>query len=407
MNYILLNADGSIKKTNFTDIITQNSNEENQIFVSVDGLDISENEAIGVFVLPDKSASVEAGTPEEDVEYSPGLTADGYIITLTSAETALAGLVYLTIQIKKANTQKVLYTYRAPLTINETADLETYVNITLAQYNDLLDYINSALPDINNLVPYYGAVNNFDLNQHSLSAGEITIYASSEAPEGITEQLKIGPSDFSLKLKRDRIIKEYDGADNIFLFPVDDVGGTYTFATQEWVNTNYMRINPALIGLHDEYNEKDLTLYSYGISIVGTTPESLWNAHLDFPNDTGTFALTKQLPKQGVCATFNTSNFTQQSGGNYAISNIQVDDFISGSNVLVITWDNCFAICPIPQSGAGRVCAALWNANGESQIVRVRYELKSNNTLLDISLSGGFTPPSNHTGYVFCYKLFN
>ena len=357
--------------------------------------------------MPDKSASVEAGTPEEDVEYSPGLTADGYIITLTSAETALPGLVYLTIQIKKSNTQKVLYTYRVPLTINKTADLETYVNITLAQYNDLLDYINSALPDINNLVPYYGAVNNLNLNQHSLSVGEITIYASSEAPEGITEQLKIGPSDFSLKLKRDRIIKEYDGADNIFLFPVDDVGGTYTLATQEWANDNYVKQNATAIGLVDNYWERNLTLWTYEISIVGTTPESTWDAHLSFPNDTGTIALTKQLPKQGVCATFNTSNFAQQQGGNYAISNIQVDDFIADSNLLVITWDNCFAICPIPQSGAGRVVAALWNANGESQIVRIRYELKTNNTLLDISLSGGFTPPSNHTGYVFCYKLFN
>ena len=333
MNYILLNADGSIKKTNFTDIITQNSNEENQIFVSVDGLDISENEAIGVFVLPDKSASVEAGTPEEDVEYSPGLTADGYIITLTSAETALAGLVYLTIQIKKSNTQKVLYTYRAPLTINETADLETYVNITLAQYNNLLDYINSALPDINNLVPYTGANKHLNLGNYDLTARDIKASDAVAIQNGVASLATFG-SDKLVFIKN----------------------GIYT---------------------------------------------------INYPTESGTFALTKQLPKQGLCATFNTSNFTQQSGGNYAISNIQVDDFISGSNVLVITWDNCFAICPIPQSGAGRVVAALWNASGESQIVRVRYELKSNNTLLDISLSGDFTPPSNHTGYVFCYKLFN
>ena len=72
-----------------------------------------------------------------------------------------------------------------------------------------------------------------------------------------------------------------------------------------------------------------------------------------------------------------------------------------------IQCGHCFAICPIPVSGAGRVCAAMWNANGEAQTIRVRYELKSSNTKLDISLQGGFTPPTNHTAYVFCYKLIS
>lgn len=121
-----------------------------------------------------------------------------------------------------------------------------------------------------------------------------------------------------------------------------------------------------------------------------------------------TFAVQSQLPKQGLCATFNTGNFELQSGGNYAVSDIPVSGFITGSNMLIITWGNCFALCPIPSGGnPGRVVAAMWDANGEAKTIRVRYQLKSNNTLLDISLQGGFVPPDDYTAYVQCIKLFS
>ena len=66
-----------------------------------------------------------------------------------------------------------------------------------------------------------------------------------------------------------------------------------------------------------------------------------------------------------------------------------------------------FAICPIPQSGPGRVCAALWNANGESEITRIRYQLDQLEigTALTITLPGNFQLPSNFTGYVIDYKI--
>ena len=332
MNYILFNADGSVNKTNFTEVINQN-NEGDKIFVSVDGLDISSHTCVGIFVLPDKSASVEGGEEKSDYEYAPNKTANGYLITLSQSETALAGIVYLTIQIKESGSRNVLYSYRVPLTINETTALATYVNITLAQYNNLLDYINSLTLD--SYVPYTGATNNLDLGNHSLIANDV--FASSN--------VNIGVDDTYISIQDSYIICLKDGGETDFLFP--DTGEVETLAVQS------------------------------------------------------------QLPKKGVCANFNTGSFELQAGGNYAVSDIPVSNFIAGSDMLVITWDNCFALCPIPQSGAGRVVAALWSADSESKIVRVRYELKDSNTKLDISLSGGFTPPSNHTAYVFCYKLVN
>ena len=143
MNYILFNADGSIKKTNFTEVINQNSNEENQIFVSVDGLDIATHNLVGVFVLPNGEISTEAGVASSDVEYIEGVEADGYLLTLTQNETFISGLVFLTLQIKETSTNKVLYTYRVALTINKSAALASVTQITLAQYNALKDYIDS------------------------------------------------------------------------------------------------------------------------------------------------------------------------------------------------------------------------------------------------------------------------
>lgn len=336
MNYILFREDGSIKQTNFTDVINQNSDGVNKIFVSVEGLDIESHSAVGVFVLPDQSASVEVGEPETDFEYKGegGPVADGYVITLTQSETALAGLVRLTIQVKQTSTQKTLYTFRVPLTINATADLETYVNITLAQYNNLLDYINTFSPT--NLVPYTGATDNVNLGDHSIRADSF-----------LSQGMIFNPNS-GLTFYEGNTTLSSD--EDIYLVPGD---------------SNYV-----IYGGYEIANKNN-------------------------------------LPKKGLCASFSTGDFTAQSGGHYAVSDVTVSDFIAGSDMLVITWDNCFALCPIPQSGAGRVVAALWSADGESRIVRVRYELKDNNTKLDISLSSGFTPPSNHTAYVFCYKLID
>lgn len=135
---------------------------------------------------------------------------------------------------------------------------------------------------------------------------------------------------------------------------------------------------------------------------------------LNFPNENGPQTLATrdwvgtQLPKNNVCATFNTGDFQLDAEqGNYYLSNITVSNFISGSNMLIITWGNCYALCPIPlDGGVGRVVAAMWNANGEAQTIRVRYQLRENNTKLDIALQSGFTPPNDFNAAVQCIKFF-
>lgn len=118
-------------------------------------------------------------------------------------------------------------------------------------------------------------------------------------------------------------------------------------------------------------------------------------------------ATKNDLPKKLVIATFNTNSFTTQDDGTKRLVIVGIQNYITNSDLLVITWGGCFAICPIPQSGPGRVCAALWNANGESQITRIRYELSALplGTGIEITLPGNFQLPSNFTGYVINYKI--
>lgn len=114
-------------------------------------------------------------------------------------------------------------------------------------------------------------------------------------------------------------------------------------------------------------------------------------------------ATKNDLPKKNVIGTFNTSSFLGYDDIKQCV--VTLSGFIANGDLLVITWGGCFAICPIPQSGPGRVCAALWNGNGEAQITRIRYELIDANTKLRLTLPSSFSLPSNFTGYVIEYKI--
>ena len=362
MDYIFFNHDGSVKLTKFTDSINQNSDGVNKIFVSSSYILVSECSALGVFVLPDGTVSIEVGEAVYDFEYETGKFADGYVITLTQSETVLAGIVRLTIQIKETATERTLYTYRVPLTVNTTAEIQTYVNITLAQYQNVINYINSLKTwissqgyvtndDLDSYVPYTGATENVDLSTYRLAAG----YLSSS---GLT------------------------------------IFGSYSTDYSFTIKFNTSR---------EENNQSGIRLGANGSHLIYQVLDSAGDVAQNRQ-----VANTDELPKQGVCATFDTGSFTADPGdGHYFLNNIPVSNFIVGSNMLIITWGNCFALCPIPQTGSGRVVAAMWDANGEAKTIRVRYQLKDDNTKLDINLQGGFQPPADYTGYVQCIKLFS
>ncbi len=214
-----------------------------------------------------------------------------------------------------------------------------------------------------------------------------------------------------------------EGDETEYRLENNDDNGTHIIATQDWVGDNYLSLNGGAMTADIDMNGNDITnvqnisfetdgniglnestdlvISSSGHDII-LVPDS--EAYIGSKSNSNIIATKGDLPQKNAIGTFNTNSFTN-TGSNYVLTDIPLSGFIAGSDLLIITWGGCFAICPIPVSGPGRVAAALWNSNGESQVVRIKYELKSNNTLLDISLAGGFTPPSNFTGYVINYKI--
>lgn len=132
------------------------------------------------------------------------------------------------------------------------------------------------------------------------------------------------------------------------------------------------------------------------------------NIYVGNPVEGNEIATKKELPKKETIATFNTNNFVTE-GETKRIYIILGENFIPNSDLLVITWGGCFAICPIAQEGTiCRVCAALWNADGEAQITRIRYQIEQVGELgyvLAIWLPASFQLPDNFTGYVINYKI--
>lgn len=132
------------------------------------------------------------------------------------------------------------------------------------------------------------------------------------------------------------------------------------------------------------------------------------NVYVGNPVEGNEIATKKDLPKKETIATFNTNNFVTD-GETKRIYIILGEHFIPNSDLLIITWGGCFAICPIAQGDTiCRVCAALWNADGEAQITRIRYQISQVGELgyvLAIWLPASFQLPSNFTGYVINYKI--
>ena len=114
----------------------------------------------------------------------------------------------------------------------------------------------------------------------------------------------------------------------------------------------------------------------------------------------------ERTSRKEIIGQFSTSSFAKASGDNfYSLKDIPLEKFINNSDMLVITWGNAFVLCPIPVMGAGHSVGVLIDNTYISRVVRVKYELKDDNTKLDIALDSSFTPVSGYTGYIINYKL--
>ena len=136
MMYLIYNTDGSIKALKVGESIQQGNNGVNQIFVSVDGMSVSDYTATAYFVLPDDSVSSVIGV----IGSVEGV--NGYLITLTSSQTLYAGKLEMSLALKDLQ-NNTLWTYEYQFIVNPTGYTATEVNISMDMWDSLVQSLNS------------------------------------------------------------------------------------------------------------------------------------------------------------------------------------------------------------------------------------------------------------------------
>lgn len=145
MNYVIFNKDGSVAKKDLTEIINQNSDRVNKMFVHIKDTTPEDYGVSAVFRLPNGTSSQRAA---DTVLYE--LTIDnvvyrGYVVELTAIETTYAGNLVMSIVCYNAETKGTLWSYPVYLTVNETV-VDSEAPITRSEYLTLLQQIAKKLP---------------------------------------------------------------------------------------------------------------------------------------------------------------------------------------------------------------------------------------------------------------------
>lgn len=174
MMYILYNNDGSIKKTNLTEVVNQGNNLTNSIFIYIYGVNNASYVATANFTLPDGSVTTLIG--EEIYREIDDEELNGHEFALTQNETKYPGVIYISVQFNHVTSGEILRTIRFAITVNETnADVDETL-ITLEQYNALVDYIDTVNDDLHHLYLHTFAFDDINVRVTTLRAAEYDIY---------------------------------------------------------------------------------------------------------------------------------------------------------------------------------------------------------------------------------------
>lgn len=141
MMYIIYNHDGSIKTLVVDESIQQNNNGVNQIFVSIEGYETADYTCVANFELPDGTLNSLVGVADVGVEVGE-LAYDGFVITLTNAQTLYPGKLKMSIKLVDLQDRQ-LCTYQTELQVNPSSSVPSETLITNAQYNSLIQSLQS------------------------------------------------------------------------------------------------------------------------------------------------------------------------------------------------------------------------------------------------------------------------
>lgn len=142
MNYILFKADGSLDEQNLDYYIMQGSTGVDSIFIAVDGLNPNSNVCSAFFTLPNGQTNLIQGIPTQNQEIEEE-NYNGWLITLTNAQTLYNGLLRMAISVIVSGSQR-LVNYPVALVINETGYMpDADTGVTIEEINSYLVFLYS------------------------------------------------------------------------------------------------------------------------------------------------------------------------------------------------------------------------------------------------------------------------
>ena len=149
MNYILFKADGSLDKQNLDYYIMQGSTGVDSIFIAVAGLNPNSNVCSAFFTLPNGQTNLIQGIPTQNQKIEEE-NYNGWLITLTDAQTLYNGLLRMAISVIVSGSQR-LVNYPVALVINETGYMpDSDTGVTIEEINSYLVFLYSLEEQIAN-----------------------------------------------------------------------------------------------------------------------------------------------------------------------------------------------------------------------------------------------------------------
>ena len=145
MMYVIYNNDGSIKSKFLNEFVMQGNSYENVLFVAFDGRSADTYTLYAEFKLPNGTTTtvVSGSTPQTRNVTGVG-TYTGKSISLSNAETLVAGALQMNIKVLTNDTERVLVSFNTYITVNETGTQPSDpVIITAQEYQNLLSMIGN------------------------------------------------------------------------------------------------------------------------------------------------------------------------------------------------------------------------------------------------------------------------
>ena len=180
MMHVIYNNDGSIKSKFLNEFVMQGNSYENVLFVAFDNRSADTYTLYAEFKLPNGATTtvVSGSTPQTKNVAGVG-TYIGKSISLSGAETLVAGALQMNIKVLTNDTEKVLVSFNTYITVNETGTQPNDpVIITAQEYQNLLSMIGNQVANYQCILKGINLAAFGDLNDYQV--GQALYVSNSE-----------------------------------------------------------------------------------------------------------------------------------------------------------------------------------------------------------------------------------